>query len=311
MTDIPADAPRSDDGQWWWDGTTWQPVGHASSQRSTAAQAAGLDPQLLEAAKRELQLDGDMEHIAAFAPDDYQRYQEERRILADFVDSAESNNPNESLAVPEEWHKELQLIGGARKDLCNNARVALESRVNQAQQHLESEKHSLERVIAALEDFKEAHEAAEAAEHLSSMLLKVNQLVEVIHEPEKLYKVLEDKVTGSPDDVIEAGIRDLGQYYEQVTLASHGFSSFEDMANYARASVRNVATAEEALGDVVGPYMVAQRDYDIPVTHYGAKAGHAAYELLEQPGKTGTVQWMADRTAPRSLRTPSGPPSPR
>lgn len=269
MTDIPADAPRSDDGQWWWDGTAWQPVGQATGgQQSNAGHvAAGVDPQLVAAAKRELQLDGDMEHIAAFAPDDYQKYQEERRILADFVDSAESNNPNEPVPVHDEWHKELQLIGEARKDLCNNARVALESRVNEATQHLESEKHSLERVIAALEDFKEAHEAAEAAEQLSSMLLKVNQLVEVIHEPEKMYTVLEEKITGSKDDIIEAGIRDLGQYYEQVTLAGHGFSSFEDMANYAKASVNNVTTAEEALGDVVRPYMVAQRDYDIPVTH--------------------------------------------
>ena len=288
MTDIPADAPHSDDGQWWWDGTAWQPVGQAAGGASTTAQTdqasaaqepstssgqlsdgghvpEGLDPQLVEAAKKELQLDGDMEQIAAFAPDDYQRYQEERRILADFVDSA--NNPNEAVPVSDEWHKELQLIGGARKDLCNNARVALEPRVKEAEQHLELERQSLERVIAALEDFKEAHEAAEAAEHLSSTLLKLNQLVEVIHEPEKMYEVLKEKITGSPDDVIEAGIRDLGQYYEQVTLASHGFSSFEDMANYAKASVHNVVTAGEALGDVVGPYKIAQKDYDIPVTY--------------------------------------------
>jgi hypothetical protein len=26
MTTVPADAPRSDDGQWWWDGAQWQPV---------------------------------------------------------------------------------------------------------------------------------------------------------------------------------------------------------------------------------------------------------------------------------------------
>jgi hypothetical protein len=26
MTVMPADAPRSEDGQWWWDGTRWQPV---------------------------------------------------------------------------------------------------------------------------------------------------------------------------------------------------------------------------------------------------------------------------------------------
>src|SRR5579863_7162988 len=26
MSQMPADAPRSEDGQWWWDGTQWQPV---------------------------------------------------------------------------------------------------------------------------------------------------------------------------------------------------------------------------------------------------------------------------------------------
>ena len=29
MTMIPADAPRSEDGQWWWDGAQWQPVEEA------------------------------------------------------------------------------------------------------------------------------------------------------------------------------------------------------------------------------------------------------------------------------------------
>jgi hypothetical protein len=186
-------------------------LGNVGPTVPTSGLPEGLDPQLVDAANKELELDGNMEHIAAFAPDDYQKYQEERRILSDFVDSAESNNPNEAVPAPDEWHKELQLIGGARKDLCNNARVALESKVSEAAHHLESERQSLERVIAALEDFKEAHEATEAAEQLSSTLMKVNQLVEVIHEPEKMYKVLEEKITGSPDDIIEAGIKGLGQ----------------------------------------------------------------------------------------------------
>jgi len=35
MAQIPPDAQRSDDGQWWWDGSQWQPVhGDASAQES-------------------------------------------------------------------------------------------------------------------------------------------------------------------------------------------------------------------------------------------------------------------------------------
>jgi hypothetical protein len=37
MSDIPQDAPRSEDGQWWWDGANWQPVSDATQGTSTGA----------------------------------------------------------------------------------------------------------------------------------------------------------------------------------------------------------------------------------------------------------------------------------
>lgn len=37
MTDIPQDAPRSEDGQWWWDGSQWQPVSGAANSGGAAA----------------------------------------------------------------------------------------------------------------------------------------------------------------------------------------------------------------------------------------------------------------------------------
>jgi hypothetical protein len=44
MTVMPADAPRSDDGQWWWDGAQWQPVtagaGAATASDANAAQGS-------------------------------------------------------------------------------------------------------------------------------------------------------------------------------------------------------------------------------------------------------------------------------
>ncbi|MGA7987697.1 MAG: hypothetical protein WCB51_04785 [Candidatus Dormiibacterota bacterium] len=41
MTVIPQDAPRSEDGQWWWDGAQWQPVGDAGQGQQQGGQAGG------------------------------------------------------------------------------------------------------------------------------------------------------------------------------------------------------------------------------------------------------------------------------
>ena len=37
MSEIPADAARSEDGNWWWDGTAWQPVAGADGGDAVAA----------------------------------------------------------------------------------------------------------------------------------------------------------------------------------------------------------------------------------------------------------------------------------
>jgi hypothetical protein len=38
MADIPADAPRSEDGYYWWDGSQWQPVNQDDQAQQGAAQ---------------------------------------------------------------------------------------------------------------------------------------------------------------------------------------------------------------------------------------------------------------------------------
>jgi hypothetical protein len=41
MSVMPADAPRSDDGQWWWDGAQWQPVTQNAGTATDAQPAQG------------------------------------------------------------------------------------------------------------------------------------------------------------------------------------------------------------------------------------------------------------------------------
>lgn len=36
MANIPVDAPRSEDGYYWWDGTRWQPVDQGDRAQRTA-----------------------------------------------------------------------------------------------------------------------------------------------------------------------------------------------------------------------------------------------------------------------------------
>jgi hypothetical protein len=40
MTVVPQDAPRSEDGQWWWDGSTWQPVANADGNPTVVTSSA-------------------------------------------------------------------------------------------------------------------------------------------------------------------------------------------------------------------------------------------------------------------------------
>ena len=44
MAQIPPDAQRSDDGQWWWDGAQWQPVGDQGDAGAAGAASAASQP---------------------------------------------------------------------------------------------------------------------------------------------------------------------------------------------------------------------------------------------------------------------------
>jgi hypothetical protein len=58
MTVMPADAPRSDDGQWWWDGAQWQPVTQDAGAATGAQPAQGAATQTSTDAIGQLSDDG-------------------------------------------------------------------------------------------------------------------------------------------------------------------------------------------------------------------------------------------------------------
>ena len=52
MVDIPADAPRSDDGYYWWDGNQWQPVDQGG--RTAQPMTDDLFANMLQAAESDV-----------------------------------------------------------------------------------------------------------------------------------------------------------------------------------------------------------------------------------------------------------------
>jgi hypothetical protein len=69
MPDIPDDAPRSDDGQYWWDGSQWQLVDASQGQgagQNTAEGASSAHPVLAKVGNPS-ELQGHFENAMAAA----------------------------------------------------------------------------------------------------------------------------------------------------------------------------------------------------------------------------------------------------
>jgi hypothetical protein len=54
MADIPADAPRSEDGHYWWDGAQWQLVDQSGQQQSAQPLTDDLFANMLQAAETDV-----------------------------------------------------------------------------------------------------------------------------------------------------------------------------------------------------------------------------------------------------------------
>lgn len=69
--EIPADAPRSEDGYYWWDGSQWQPVGdeQSSGDAQQCTDDQSTDPQ--QSTTDPLVCEDPNERQVAFDPSDY------------------------------------------------------------------------------------------------------------------------------------------------------------------------------------------------------------------------------------------------
>ncbi len=65
MADVPEGAQLSEDGQWWWDGEQWQPVGGASSETAGQETVNQIDANEFPSLARVLYYGGDIDGYLA------------------------------------------------------------------------------------------------------------------------------------------------------------------------------------------------------------------------------------------------------
>jgi hypothetical protein len=246
---------------------------HASAD--TSPEVAGL----LAASKEEMAYEGHVQGFAAYAQKDWEEYTSGLHTINSYIDLANDGVPGDPPPASE-WRRALAELGEARKQLCNNAEVELNGRISARAAHLEADKRDLAAVLAAVKDVEEAEQTAEEAEHRAKWLEAMKMVSEVV------------EAIGNPHDFVEAEagfamerlthltlaastlkadfgsfIQAEAQYMVQVTLASHGFGSTEEMERRVTTASGNVEATAEDLHSLVYARNEAGTYYEKPIPH--------------------------------------------
>ncbi len=244
-------------------------------QSSAPAQSPELVG-LLAASEEEMSYEGHIEGFAWYAQKDWEAYSFATQTINSYIDLAKDGFPPDS----SEWHTALNDVGQARNQLCSNAEVELNQRISARAAHLEADKRDLAAALTAVKDVEQAQQAAEEAEHRAKWLEAMKLLSEVV------------EVIGNPYDFVEAEAgfaiermthlalaastlkTDFGsfieaeaQYMVQVTLASHGFASAEEMERRVTTASGNVEETAHALHTEVYARDEARKYHAEPIHH--------------------------------------------
>src|SRR3954447_24343369 len=224
---------------------------------------------LLAWSREEAKGAGNIESLGSLAPSDYQPYTFAMRTINSYVELSEAGEEVDS----NEWHRALTELGEARNMLASNAEVVLRGRMADRTAHLGREKAELRRVLGALEDVKQAEQDAERAEHLAAWIEHVKQAAEIVELVESLHEPTPEKilVLANAASTLKFGFESFvaaeGQYFVQVTLASHGFASSEELARRVTTASENVSSAGEALHSEAYFFSLAKHYHELPIHH--------------------------------------------
>jgi hypothetical protein len=245
---------------------------HASADASP--EVAGL----LAASKEEMAYGGPVESFCGgYAPHkDWEEYSGATHMINDYIDLAGAGEP-----PPEsEWRRALNEVGEARNQLCSNAEVELKQQILARTAHLGADKRDLAAALAAVKDVEEAEQVAEEAEHRTKWLEvmeKLSDLVEAIGNP---HDFVEAEAGFAVERVTHIALAastfkaDFGsfiqaeaQYMVQVTLASHGFGSTQELERRVTTASDNVEATAEDLHSVVYALDEARTYHAKPIHH--------------------------------------------
>jgi hypothetical protein len=247
---------------------------HASAD--TSPEVAGL----LAASKEEMAYEGHIQgSCGGYAPKDWEEYSFGLHTINSYIDLANDGVPGDPPPASE-WHRALAELGDARKQVCNNAEVELNKRISATAAHFEADKRDLERVLAAVKDVEEAEQVAKEAEHRASWLEAMKMLSEVVEAIGNPHDFVEAEAGFAIERVthialaastfradFESFISAEAQYMVQVTLASHGFGSTEEMKGRVTTALGNVEATAQDLHSLVYARNEARTYYEKPIPH--------------------------------------------
>ncbi len=218
-----------------------------------------MTDELRAASQTEVDAEGQLQSLGSYAPDDWRSFMDYVHMIHEYIALADGGEP-----PPDDvWRDGLHQLGDARRQLANNADVVIRDHIEQRTAGLESARHDLAAVLAALNDVEQAIHDGDEAERLSHLVLKLKDLAEFAEEPTlgHAWHVVHGEKS---DELIEQGIGNLGQYGVELTLASHGFSSVEELHRRVSGATEQVTDAAQALHFELQLHEDALRYYDWP-----------------------------------------------
>jgi len=214
---------------------------------------------LLGATLLELSLDPEASAAWDNGGEDAVQYRELRGYLSDHLEAAQAG-AQQSAGMIRDWQATLHDVGDRRQVICSNIMSYQEHLAREEAKQLADEARDLRGEMAALRDVQKAVDDADFVSSMTSTLLEMKGYAEAI-ESGDVWDLVEIPGMPSEDDVIESGIAMLGRYAVALELASHGYSSIEEIQGAIRGTLQRIEAGRDRIAWAKHRYQTAHYQY--------------------------------------------------